>query len=141
MSPEVRAFVARVANSIVKLEVVLFYQANSATSDTPEGISLRTHWHVDEVRPALQELAGAGVLEEHALGAGRYTVYCLTKDTQTRALLAELSETYHERGTDCRAIIRMLKPPPSAPTNPNALASQEKGSHDEQHGQQWHPRA
>lgn len=129
MSPEVRAFIAKVANSLVKLEVALFYEANPATSDTPEGISMRTHWHVEDVRVALRDLAAHGVLEEHSLGAGRYVVYSLSKDPELRALLSDLSEVYHERGSDCRAIIRMLKPPPGAPPSTESIASPEELSH------------
>lgn len=108
MDDRVRDFVQRVAQTVVGLDVALFYQANPSTFDTPLGIALRTHRNVKEVLPALERLADHGVLERHTRGEGRFVCYALAKDTDIWALLCGLSEAYLDSPAERKEIIRLL---------------------------------
>jgi hypothetical protein len=108
MDDRVRDFVQRVAQTVVGLDVALFYQANPSTFDTPLGIALRTHRDVKEVLPALERLADHGVLERYVRGEGRFVCYALAKDADVWALLCSLSEAYLDSPADRKEIIRML---------------------------------
>jgi hypothetical protein len=108
MDDRVREFVQAVAQSVVGLDVALFYQANPSTFDTPLGIALRTHRHVKEVLPALERLAEKGVLERHTRGEGRFVCYALAKDADIWALLCGVSEAYLDSPADRKEIIRLL---------------------------------
>ena len=108
MKPEVRDLVARCLDSPVKLDIMLFFQANPATTDTPEGVALRIYRSREEVRSALAELAEDALLNAVALGRGRYLVYSLSEDRTLRQALADLSWCYHYHAEDRREISRLI---------------------------------
>lgn len=108
MDDRVRHFVQEAARTVVGLDVALFYQGNPSTFDTPAGIALRTHRSVDEVQPALEQLATNGVLETHVRGDGRYVCYALPKDTVIWNLLCLVSEAYLDDPKSRKEIVRML---------------------------------
>ena len=123
MEDRLRRFVGTFAESLVDIEVALFYEANPSTCDTPAGVALRMYREMEQVDAALRRLARAGVLAERVLGAGRYHLYELTGDVAVVALLVELSQAYHDDAEARREIIRSLVGrahgmPPSAETAP-----------------------
>lgn len=101
-------FVENVAQSIVGLDVALFFQANPRTFDTPAGLALRTHRDVEDVTIVLERMAAAGFLEAFSRGEGRYTCYALPKDVKVWNLLCLLSEAYLDRSEERKEIVRIL---------------------------------
>ena len=67
MDQRVTTFVQDIAQTLVGLDVALFYQANPRTFDTAAGIALRTHRSVEMVEPALERLAECEILETFTL--------------------------------------------------------------------------
>ena len=108
MNDRVREFVEGVAQTIIGLDIALFYQANPTAFDTPTGIALRTHRSVAEVQPVLERLAGHGILETHSRGDGRYMCYALAKTHEVWDLLCLLSEAYLDNPEDRKEIVRIL---------------------------------
>ena len=108
MDDRVRDLIENGAQTIVGLDVILFYQANPSTFDTPLGIALRTHRSLNEVEPALERLAEGGILERHTRGDGKYTCYALSKDLTVWNLLCLVSEAYIDNPEQRKEIVRML---------------------------------
>lgn len=108
MDDRVREFVETVAQTIVGLDVALFYQLNPSTFDTPSGVALRTHRSEEEVTPALERLADRGILERHQRLEGRYMCYALSRDLDVWNLLCLVSETYLDNPEACKEIVRIL---------------------------------
>ncbi|MCE5240996.1 hypothetical protein LLH23_21245 [bacterium] len=101
-------FVEDVAQTIVGLDVALFFQANPRTFDTAAGLALRTHRDVGEVTEVLERMARHGILEAFSRGDGRYTCYALPKDVKVWNLLCLLSEAYLDHSESRKEIVRIL---------------------------------
>jgi hypothetical protein len=101
-------FVENVAQTIVGLDVALFFQANPRTFDTAAGLALRTHRDVDEVAEVLERMARHGILEAFSRGDGRYTCYALPRDVHVWNLLCLLSEAYLDHSDSRKTIVRIL---------------------------------
>jgi hypothetical protein len=108
MTPELLSLVEEAVDSLIKLEVALFFQGNPGATDTAEGVALRIYRKMEDVAPALSHLAHHEVLAETILGNGRYTVYSLTPDRKMRELLDELSRAYYYDVEDRVKISRLL---------------------------------
>jgi len=127
MDPRVAEFVENVAQTIVGLDVALFYQANPRTFDTAAGIALRTHRDVDEVTAVLERLAAHGYLEAFTRGEGRYTCYALPKDIKVWNLLCKLSESYLDHFETRKDIVKIIIRRQMSDSSGRADAKQEKG--------------
>ncbi|MBU0610600.1 MAG: hypothetical protein KKI08_22140 [Armatimonadetes bacterium] len=108
MDDRLKDFVENVAQTIVGLDVALFFQANPRTFDTAAGLALRTHRDVGEVGEVLERMAAHGILEGFSRGDGRYTCYALPKDTKVWNLLCMLSEAYLDHSDSRKEIVRIL---------------------------------
>ena len=108
MDARIRDFISEVAHDVVGLDAALFFQANPATFDTSAGLALRLHRHLEEVQPALERLAEAGVLEIFTSGDGRYRCYSLSREAQVWHLLCLVSEAYLDHPEARKEIVRML---------------------------------
>jgi hypothetical protein len=108
MDDRVRQLIEGNVHTIVGLDVALLYQQNPNTFDTAEGVALRTHRRIDEVRPAIEQLADAGLLERYQRGDGRYTCYGLAPGRDVWHLLCLLSEAYIDDPESRKEIVRML---------------------------------
>ncbi len=108
MDQRVTTFVQDIAQTLVGLDVALFYQANPRTFDTAAGIALRTHRSVEMVEPALERLAECEILETFTRGDGRYQCYALSTDLEVWRLLCLVSEAYHDDPQSRKQIVRLL---------------------------------
>jgi hypothetical protein len=108
MDERVIEFVQQVAQTIVGLDVALFFQANPRTFDTAAGLALRTHRDVDEVALVLDRMARHGFLEAFSRGDGRYTCYALPKDIKVWNLLCLLSEAYLDHSDSRKQIVKII---------------------------------
>lgn len=64
-----------VKNSVVRIDLLTFFQANPHTIDTAAGFARRLHRPLTDVTSAAEALAGIGILEK--IQRGNYTVYRL----------------------------------------------------------------
>lgn len=108
LDPRVVELVETVAQTIVGLDVALFFQSNPRTFDTAAGLALRTHRSVREVEEVLERLAAHGVLEAFTRAEGKYTCYALPKDVKVWNLLCLLSESYLDDVAGRKEIIRII---------------------------------
>ncbi len=96
MPPEIEHFLKTVANTLLKLEVLLFYTRNPSAIDTVAGLSSRLYRSADQVSLTVQYLSEKRVLTEHELGGGLYHLYAFTEDPTYRRLSEELYSLYHD---------------------------------------------
>ena len=108
MDERVKNFVENTAQTLVGLDVALFYQANPRTFDTAAGLALRTHRSVETVEPALGRLARDGILEAYSRGDGRYQCYALSTEAEVWNILCLVSEAYHDDPESRKEIVRLL---------------------------------
>jgi hypothetical protein len=108
MDPKLVTFVEEVLQTVVGLDVALFYQANPRTFDTPAGVALRTHRGIEEVAQVLDRMAAASVLEAFSRGEGRYTCFALPKEPWAWTLLCKLSEAFLDRSDSRKEIIKLI---------------------------------
>lgn len=108
MDERVRDFVENTAQTLVGLDVALFFQANPRTFDTAAGVALRTHRDASAVEPVLARLAEHGILEVLTRGDGRYQCYALCTDPQVWNALCRVSEAYHDDPESRKQIVRLL---------------------------------
>lgn len=106
LTGELRGFAARVAVSMVSLDVALYFQSNPTTVDTPAGLSDRVYGSAHDIGEALSHLVEVGLLTQAILGAGAYPVYALTEDPAHCRLLGCLSDAYHKDPVARTEIIR-----------------------------------
>jgi hypothetical protein len=121
-------FIEDVAQTIVGLDVALFFQANPRTFDTAAGLALRTHRSAEEVDEVLERMALHGYLEAFQRGAGRYTCYALPKDVKVWNLLCKLSEAYMDYEESRKEIVRLIIKRQTRHVLKQQDAGQQKGS-------------
>ena len=108
MDERVRQFIQETVQTIIGLDIVLFFQANPDTFDTPAGLALRLRRQVAQIEPILVRLAGHGILEVHPRGDGQYQCYALVRSPQVWNLLCLLSEAYLDDPHTRKQIVHML---------------------------------
>ena len=108
MDERVRQFIQGSVQTIIGLDIVLFFQANPDTFDTPAGLALRLRRSVAQIEPVLVRLAGHGILEVHTRGDGQYQCYALVRSPQVWNLLCLLSEAYLDDPHTRKQIVHML---------------------------------
>lgn len=121
-------FIEQVAQTIVGLDVALFFQSNPRTFDTAAGIALRTHRDAGEVAQVLERLALHGYLAEFQRGDGRYHCYALPKDAKVWNLLCRLSEAYMDDADTRKEIVRLIVHYQTSPHASGSETEVRKGS-------------
>ena len=106
LSAPVRRFAAKIIDSIVSLDIALFFQGNPSTVDTPSALSSRIYGASHDIDQALNHLVEVGVLTHTTLGAGAYALYSLTEDTDVRRLLDRLSDAFHRNPQARTEVVR-----------------------------------
>lgn len=81
----------QVQESIVRIDLLAFFQANPHTVDTAEGLARRLHRLPAEIRPALDFLTRIGILQKASYGS--LHLYCLKKGEMISSFFNE------QRGT------------------------------------------
>jgi hypothetical protein len=108
MEEEVRDLLHRVLNDIVTLDITLYFNNHPDAVDSQEGICSRVAHETASVTKALDTLTDAGIIDCATLGDGRYDVYSLTRDKQTRTLISRLSSCYHNDPVSRAEIVRHI---------------------------------
>ncbi len=102
MDSEVDLLVGSAIDSLVKLEILLFFHGRPGTAEKPADVAGRLRRREDEVARALEMLSEAGLIERFPLGSGRHVVYGSRDDRHVQEVIGALSERYH-RDPDTRA--------------------------------------
>ena len=108
MEAQVYQFIDRATNSLVRLEVVLFFFQYPSTMESPEGIAWRIYREVDPIREAMEHLANCGVLNILDLPGGSYRLFALTEDSDTLATIRQLADYYYNDAERRIEIVRRL---------------------------------
>lgn len=80
----------QVLQSIIRIELLTFFQANPHTRDTVEGLALRLHRAQYQVEMALNTLCAIGLLE--VAGTKNITIYRLSNSILINSYFQELCE-------------------------------------------------
>ena len=108
MEAQVGQFIDQVANSLVRLEVLLFFVQNPSTTESPEGIAWRIYREVEQIREAMEHLSQHGVLETLDLPGGNYRLFALTENPSTLNLVRRLADYYYNDAERRIEIVRRL---------------------------------
>ncbi len=76
-----------IQQSVIRIELLAFLQANPYTRDTAAGFSLRLHRPCHQLEPALQSLSALGILEIG--GTSKVTIYRLRSADLIRKFFKE----------------------------------------------------
>jgi hypothetical protein len=95
MDEDLAAIMQRGIDSLVKLELLLFFDSNPDLVDTAQAIAARLARDMRDVKFALRALAASDLVNRFELGAGRYVLYSRVESHHTRASIRRLSEVYH----------------------------------------------
>lgn len=85
------AQLALIANSIVKVELLLFFHSNPMAVDSARGLSMWLGRDCKAIEQAADELADAMILKR--FGEGEDAVYTLTDDPDVKKALMEFVST------------------------------------------------
>jgi len=120
MDTELDLLLGTAIDSLVKLEVLLYFHQRPGLLQTPADISARLRRALAEVASALQELARNELIARFSLGTGRHVMYGSSEDPHVQALLDFLSQQYHrDPATRARIIQEIIQSKESHdPTDP-----------------------
>jgi len=100
------AQIALIADSIVKVELLLFFHSNPMAMDTARGLSMWLGMDMRAVEKAADELADAMVLKRY--GEGEDAVYTLTDDPEVKRAVVEFVSTVLSSKEKRSAFLRRL---------------------------------
>lgn len=80
-----------VLQSVIRIELLAFFQTNPHTRDTVDGLALRLHRPQHQIGMALNTLGALGILEIG--GTKKVTIYRLSKSDLISDYFREQSET------------------------------------------------
>jgi len=107
MESELDLLIGTAINSLLKLEVLLYFEDHPGAAQTADEIGVRLSRPREELKTALEELSQAGLIERFALGSGRHVVYGSADDPHVREVLGALEARY--RRADSRAgLVRQI---------------------------------
>ncbi len=90
MDPRLLDFIKNKVNSFIKWDLMRFFYENPNTADTVENIARYAGRNAAAVKPELDELVEAGVMERRMVGD--MPVYMLSNDPEMRRLV---NDFYH----------------------------------------------
>jgi predicted transcriptional regulator len=97
-----------ILDSLLKLDLLVFFQRNPDTLDNPAGIALWVGHDEASVARELAALAQAGLIEAH--GVGPDAIYTRTNNPRTVQKLDEFMEAvYSKRDCRLRLIAEIIK--------------------------------
>lgn len=100
------AQLALIANSIVKVELLLFFHSNPMAVDNARGLSMWLGRDYKTIEQAANELADAMILKR--FGEGEDAVYTLTDDPDVKKALMEFVSTVFSSREGRDAFLRRL---------------------------------
>jgi len=95
-------------DSVVTLDLVVFFHQNPDSVDSLAGIALWTGHDPKRVEQEVPKLVGAGILERD--GEGEEAVYLYTRDSRIRGVIEEfMANTYLDRKERMKLIARIME--------------------------------
>lgn len=111
MDSELDLLLGTAIDSLLKLEILLFFHARPGSVLRPEEVAQRVRHSELEVAEALNRLAEAGLVQRFALGTGRHSVYGPSEDDHVCGIIEVLHERFNgdaeTRGRLVRSALRV----------------------------------
>ncbi|NLE77639.1 MAG: hypothetical protein GX605_12930 [Chloroflexi bacterium] len=107
MEPDLLEFIKNKINSFIKWDLIRFFHENPHTVDTAENIARYAGRNPVAVKPELEELAAAGVMQQQQLG--EVALYTLTHDEGTRQLVRRFAQACEDRRFRVKAVYHIIK--------------------------------
>jgi len=107
MDPRLLDFVKVRVNTFIKWDLVRFFHENPHTADSVENIAKYAGRNPIAVKPELDELVEAGVMQKQAIGG--IPVYRLVDDKEMRRLIGEFIAACEDRHFRVKAVYHIIR--------------------------------
>lgn len=107
MDPRLLDFVKMRVNTFIKWDLVRFFHENPHTADSVENIAKYAGRNPVAVKPELDELVDAGVMQRQAIG--EIIVYRLVDDKEMRRLIGEFIAACEDRHFRVKAVYHIIR--------------------------------
>jgi phosphoribosylamine-glycine ligase len=107
MDPEVLEFLKTTVNSFIKWDLVIFFFENPHTTDTIDNVARYIGRDAAVIKPDLEDLVRAGVLDRHV--SGTLAVFSLTKDAAIREKIKHFVSASDDRQFRVKAIYHLVR--------------------------------
>ena len=107
MDPKLLDFVRNKVNSFIKWDLVRFFHENPNTADSVENIAKYAGRNVSAVKPEVDELVEAGVMEKRVVG--EIPVYRLSSNEEMRHLVDNFVEACEDRHFRVKAVYHIIR--------------------------------
>jgi len=107
MDPRLLDFVKTRVNTFIKWDLVRFFHENPNTADSVENIAKYAGRNPIAVKPELDELVEAGIMQKQLVGG--IMVYRLTEDKEMRRLIGEFIAACEDRHFRVKAVYHIIR--------------------------------
>ena len=107
MDPRLLDFIKTKVNSFIKWDLMRFFYENPNTADTVENIARYAGRNAAAVKPELDELVEAGVMERRMVGD--MPVYMLSNDPEMRRLVNDFITACEDRHFRVKAVYHIIR--------------------------------
>lgn len=107
MDPRLLDFIKNKVNSFIKWDLMRFFYENPNTADTVENIARYAGRNAAAVKPELDELVEAGVMERRMVGD--MPVYVLSNDPEMRRLVNDFITACEDRHFRVKAVYHIIR--------------------------------
>jgi len=107
MDPKLLDFVRNKVNSFIKWDLVRFFHENPNTADSAENIAKYAGRNVSAVKPELEELVEADVMEKHVVG--EIPVYRLSNQQDMHRLVDNFVNACEDRHFRVKAVYHIIR--------------------------------
>jgi hypothetical protein len=107
MEPRMLDFVKTRVNTFIKWDLVRFFNENPHTADSVENIAKYAGRNPIAVKPELDELVDAGVMQRQSIGG--IPVYRLADDKEMRQLISEFIAACEDRHFRVKAVYHIIR--------------------------------
>ncbi|MBN1458471.1 MAG: hypothetical protein JXA57_02975 [Armatimonadetes bacterium] len=120
MESELDLLLGTAIDSLIKLEILLYFRARPGVVRRPQEVSSELRRSVSEVQGELDQLAEAGLVDRFSIGTGRHVMYGPAEDEHVHRLIGILYDRYHRDPESRSQLVRSAvghrdnPPPPSS---------------------------
>jgi len=105
----VQLFLMETANSLVKLDLIIYFHDKPASWHSLEEISVFMGRSIEALDSELEELVIKGIIEKNAAGQGRRMLYCYGGDESVRRTVEGFISSYNDYIERLKIICTLLK--------------------------------
>ncbi len=106
MDNELDLLLGTAIDSLVKLDILLFFHARPNAVSRPEEVARKVGRSETEVSQALDNLSEAGLVERFVLGSGRHAVYGPSDEDRVRGIVEAIKERYDRDPNSRSGLVR-----------------------------------